>query len=123
MPASFGGIQIFGRSVSMVTTDNPTAEQLNHFFGLSGVERIDGGFTGRLTLARGVLSGSTSVNLGIAREAFRAYNDGFARVLVDTLGYAWPNVILKSFEQESPKLIRSGDGCYLAYRATFYHLN
>ena len=41
--ASFGGTSIFGTAVSMVTADNPRETQLNAFFGLSGLESLDGG--------------------------------------------------------------------------------
>jgi len=53
--ASFGGASIFGTAVSMTTADNPREKQLNAYFGLSGLESLDGGLRGRVTHAAGLL--------------------------------------------------------------------
>src|SRR4051812_5080928 len=96
--ASFGGVNLFGTSVSMGTADNPREKQLNAYFGLSGLERLDGGSRGRVTRVTGLLYGSSPALLSSAESRFRSFNDGVARVLVDTLGATWPNVCLESFE-------------------------
>jgi hypothetical protein len=97
--ASYGGINIFGTAVSMSTADNPRENQLNAYFGLSGLESLDGGMRGRSTHASGLLFGGSSLMLVAAEALFRSYNDGVARTLVDTMGGIWPNVFLNSYLQ------------------------
>lgn len=76
--ASFGGNNIFGTAVSMSTADNPRENQLNAFFGLSGLESLDGGLRGRTTTVNGLLYGESSLILAQAEAQFRAFNDGVA---------------------------------------------
>ena len=40
---SFGGVNIFGTAVRMITVDNLRERQVNSYFGLSGLEMLDGG--------------------------------------------------------------------------------
>ncbi len=120
--ASYNGVGIFGTAVSMTTTDHPRECQVNTFFGANGLESLDGGFRGRTTRVRGVLFGRSALLLASAEGLFRSYNDGLARVLVDNLGTAWPNVRLFSF-QPLGQARQSADGTYFrAYQAQFLHL-
>lgn len=124
MPPTYGGAAIFGRSVSIHTTNDPSAEQINHFFGLSGTERLYGGLTGRVTLASGVLAAETPAGLAAIREQFRAFEtDGLARTLVDTLGVSWSWVVLHQWRQAGDKILADRRGYYIPYRATFKHLS
>src|SRR5438874_13795032 len=97
---SYGGANIFGTAVSMVTSDNPREKQLNAFFGLSGLESLDGGARGRVTDVSGLLYGSLPASLSAAESLFRSFNDGVARPLVDTLGMTWRNVRLESLRPQ-----------------------
>ena len=120
--ASYGGVGIFGAAVSMTTSDYPRESQVNSFFGINGIEALDGGFRGRITRVRGVLYGQSVQWLAAAEGAFRTYNDGVARVLVDNLGTAWPSARLLRF-QPIGMLRQSADGSYFrAYEAQFLHL-
>lgn len=129
--ATYGGSAIFGASVTMATTDNPRVQQQNHFFGLSGVESLDGGLRGRFTEARGVLYGFgaspsvASANLAVAEESFRGLNDGLARVLVDTRGVTWIHVKLEGFQPQG-RILKELRGstwyCIHPYQARFIHL-
>lgn len=120
--ASFGGVNIFGTAVSMVTSDNPRERQLNAYFGLSGLESLDGGLRGRVTLVNGLLHGDSPELLASAELVFRAFNDGRAYFLVDTLGVAWPNVRLDAF-QPLGRVRSSPAGVYFrSYQARFLHL-
>src|SRR5262249_27586323 len=94
---SFGGTNLFGTSVVMNTVDHPRERQVNSFFGISGLEPLDGGSRGRFTHATGVLFGSSAAALAASEAQFRSFNDGIARTLVDNFGAAWPNVRLESF--------------------------
>lgn len=120
--ASYGGSNIFGSAVSMTTTDNPREKQLNAFFGLSGLESLDGGLRGRVTHATGLLYGNSPGWLASSEGLFRSFNDGVARALVDTLGVTWLNVRLDSF-QPLGRVRQSPAGMlFRAYKARFLHL-
>jgi hypothetical protein len=120
--ASYGGVAIFGSSVSMTTSDYPRETQVNSFFGINGLESLDGGFRGRVTKAQGVLSGQSAIILASAEGLFRSYNDGVVRILVDNLGTVWPNVRLLTF-QPLGRVRQSADGTYFrAYQAQFLHM-
>lgn len=117
----FGGQAIFGRSVRMKTTNDPSAEQINAFFGLDGVERLHGGLQGRVTLVTGVLAANTPENLRVARETLRSRDDGVARVLVDTVGHQWAWVVFRQLDP-GDRILRDSRGYYLPYRAVLRHL-
>jgi len=120
--STYGSVGIFGAAVSMSTCDNPRESQVNSFFGVNGIESLDGGFRGRITRVRGVLSGRSSLLLAAAEGLFRSYNDGLARVLVDNLGTVWPNVRLLRF-QPVGRIRQTADGIYFrGYQALFLHL-
>ena len=120
--ASFGGTNIFGTAVSMVTADNPREKQLNAYFGLSGLESLDGGLRGRITQASGLLFGVSPVSLAVSESLFRSFNDGAARVLIDTLGVSWTSVRLDFFQPQG-RVRRSPSGVlFRAYKARFLHL-
>ena len=120
--ASYGGISIFGSAVAMATADIPRESQVNSFFGVNGLETLDGGFRGRVTRVRGVLYGTSPLGLATAENSFRACHDGVTRTLVDNLGMIWTNVRLTSF-QPLGRVRQSPDGTHFrAYQAQFLHL-
>lgn len=121
--ASYGGAVIFGTSVSMVTADNPREKQLNSFFGLSGLEALDGGFRGRVTFATGLLYGASAASLAAAESQFRSFNDGVTRPLVDTLGTTWLNVRMDSFQPQGRVRQSPAGILFRAYKARFLHLD
>jgi hypothetical protein len=119
---SFGGVNIFGTAVSMSTTDNPRQKQVNSFFGVGGLETLDGGSRGRFTDVSGLLYGTSALALAGAEATFRSFNDGIARILVDNFGTSWANVRLESF-QPLGRVMQSPYGSYVRpYRARFLHL-
>jgi hypothetical protein len=120
--ASYGGVGIFGAAVSMTTSDYPRETQVNSFFGINGLESLDGGFRGRITKVQGVLFGQSAFLLASAEGLFRSYNDGLARTLVDNLETIWPYVRLLSF-QPLGKARQAADGTFFrGYQAQFLHL-
>jgi hypothetical protein len=120
--ASYGGVNIFGTAVTMSTADHPREKQVNSFFGLSGLETLDGGLRGRITEVKGLLFGPMPTALAAAESTFRSYNDGVTRNLVDTLGITWANVRLDSF-QPIGRVRQSPFGFFFrAYRGRFLHL-
>lgn len=106
----------------MVTADNPRENQINAYFGLSGLESLDGGLRGRVTRVTGLLYGLSPTLLASAEAAFRSFNDGKARVLVDTLGVSWASVRLESFEPVGRIHQSSGGMLLRSYMAKFLHL-
>ncbi|MFO0951537.1 MAG: hypothetical protein U0835_10365 [Isosphaeraceae bacterium] len=55
-----------------------------------------------------------------AASALPSFNDGKARLLVDTLA-VWPNVVYHEFRPHGAG--RTADGrCFRSYQATFFHL-
>ena len=119
---NFGGMTIFGSAVSMATSDIARQSQVNSFFGINGLETLDGGFRGRVTRVRGVLSGTSALGLAGAENLFRSYNDGMTRTLVDNLGMVWTNVRLTAFQPHG-RIRQSPNGTFFrAYQAQFLHL-
>lgn len=121
---SYDGSLIFGNAVIMTTADNPRTSQENAFFGLNGVESLDGGQHGRFTTVTGFLFAPSAPSLNASISLFRSYNDGSAYILVDSFGNAWPDVKMESFEP-NPKVRRQGgNGDYwITYTARFKHLS
>ena len=120
--AFYGGVNLFGTAVTMSTADHPRERQINSFFGLSGLETLDGGSRGRVTEVAGLLFGPSPGALGAAESTFRSYADGQTRALVDSLGTSWSNVRLESFQPQG-RVRQSPQGVYFrSYRARFLHL-
>ena len=118
----FGGINIFGSAVSICTTTLPRAQQVNAFFGLSGLEILDGGSRGKFSDVSGFLYGENALALAASENRFRILNDGVARSLVDMTGVTWNNVILQTYQPRG-RILASANGYFLrAYRARFFHL-
>ncbi len=106
----------------MSTADHPRERQLNAFFGISGLEALDGGLRGRTTSVTGLLSGKSAGVLAGAEASFRSFNDGIARLLVDQFGNVWPSVRLEVF-QPLGRVKQSPTGMFFRpYHARFLHL-
>ena len=121
---SLDGYAIFGTAVSMVTADNPRAQQQNAYPGLSGVESLDQGLRGRYTTVTGRLVAADPTNLALAENAFRDFNDGLTHVLIDNFGAVWPDVKLESFEPQGRVQRMAWSGyCTRRYTARFLHLS
>lgn len=120
---SFGGTSIFGDNVKMATALNPVERQENPFPGLSGVQSLPMGQRGGVTIALGLLTGSTAPNYAVAEALFFSFYDGLAYDLIDTLGRTWANVVLDSFEPQGDRIRQSPSGVYFReYVARFKHL-
>ena len=119
---SYGGVNLFGTAVTMSTVDHPREKQVNSYFGLSGLETLDGGARGRVTEVSGVLFGQTPASLASSESTFRSYSDGVTRDLIDTLGSDWSNVRLETF-QPIGRVRQSPTGLFFrSYHARFLHL-
>lgn len=118
--ATYGGVDIFQRPFSIVHTVNPSAQQLNEFFGVSGQQSLWGGQRGRTFLATGMLFAPTAVAINAMESQFASYaGDGIARVLVDTRGRAWEQVLCESFAPDGRVKADPTYGYYVTYKAVF----
>ncbi len=120
--ASFDGVFIFGDSVRMVIPEAQRVAQVNHFFGLSGAELLDGGFRERITSVSGILSGINAAAVADVRDTFRSYVDNIARTLVDTTGAVWPDVVMLEFSPGERIIPDPWLGYILHYTAKLRHL-
>ncbi len=118
---SYGGETIFGLAVQMRTVINPSADQVNSFFGANGNESLFGGTRGRLTEVEGLLFGETFADLATAEEEFVSFNDGIPRNLVDTRGVVYSYVKFAAFQPQG-RIINDGRAAWRPYKATFSHL-
>jgi hypothetical protein len=119
---TYGGISIFGNSAIITTSIQPRERQVNGFFGLDGVESLDGGSRGGDTHAQGVLVGTGAFGLAVAESLFYGLADGQARDLVDTIGRTWPNVLLDVYKPTGRVRMTPGGVLFRSYEARFVHL-
>jgi hypothetical protein len=109
------------------------AQQVESFFGVSGVLSVFGGTRGRTFMVSGVLFDidlpSLNANEALFLPGFSgSFADGIARVLFDTRGRTWQNVVyLGQFEPDhmgpQPGVCGSDSGWVLPYRAVFQGLS
>jgi len=123
--AYLDGAAVFGEAVKVQHAPNPSAQQVNSFFGISGSQVVWGGTRGRAFFITGVLIGQDIPSLAAAEAILLSYDDGISRVLTDTWGRDWPAVVFTGNYQPDPMGPRpaAGDGFFgwaLPYRATFF---
>lgn len=115
---SYGGTTIFGRSPSITMVPNPAAVQYSAFWGVSGVYSQFGGSRGRVFHVHGHFYGVNVADLWNSISLFQSYDDGIARVLVDTVGNSWPQVVYKHCELAGKYGYGHG-GVLMEYKAIF----
>ncbi len=123
--AFYDGQPIFGISTVVRHQPNLTSSQISAFFGLTGNQSLFGGGRGRGFLISGVFPGFDPAGC-VASEAFMlSYADGIARLLVDNVGYPFPNVCFYGDYQRTstPQFLSTFDGTWiLPYKAVFIGL-
>jgi len=116
---SYGGLPIFGLVTSMQAMMNPTAQQLDQFFGVSGNLALFGGTRGRVFAISGVFQEFSIPVLNADEAVVRSFADGVARPLIDTRGQLWSNVIFEGQYVPDPLGPRPTDvGWALSYHMT-----
>jgi hypothetical protein len=121
--ASYGGIPMFGLVTSFQVLSNPTAQQLDQFFGISGNVALFGGGRGRSFAISGTFEEFDIATLNADEAAIMSFADGVARTLTDTRGRAWPNVVFMGEYQPDPMGPRpTGGGWATAYHCIFHGL-
>jgi len=126
MAASFNGISL-GLVFTMPVTTNPNARQVNAYCGANGLEVINMGSRGGHTVLEGAIVAAGPSALAAAEASLIAMvRDGGAYTMVDSLGTAWPGVILVTFQPKGRvyPVVGFPPGLYVArkYDAEFLHI-
>jgi hypothetical protein len=117
---NFNGVNLFGRSVTIMTADNPRTTQKSTFAGINGVDTLDLGRHGRYTEVKGLLTGQNATVLNANIGLIRSYNDGQLYTFVDNFGNLWPFCQLENFEMTS-RVMQDDRGFYQSYAARIFH--
>lgn len=129
-PPTLDGSPVFGLAVTMTTTEQERELQTNAYFGLAGLEVIDGGARGHITTVDGAhmgVSGNDNTgetgraNLALAQQAVRAFNDGRAHTLVDVLGQSWNGVFVGPLKPKPPVKLTPDGSAFQTYSLTLFH--
>lgn len=96
MTPSLGGFPVFGYAVHITMVPNANAAQTAAFFGVQGVQEMDGGTRGRTFQVEGLMAGANPAAVQANESALEQFADGNTRILYDTTGAAWPNVVYKN---------------------------
>ena len=107
MTPTLGGYALFGVAVNVNMNPNANAYQLASFFGVQGVQGMDGGQRGRVFEITGVLVGETPAYVVAGATQLSSYADGVARIFQDTTGTAWPNVVYRNEFQWTGKFMEA----------------
>lgn len=119
--AYYDGFPLFGSAVRCRHVPNANAGQVASFFGIQGVQAIDGGSRGRQFQIEGVWTATDTLQLRGYEAVLESYADGRPRILVDTFGYSWANVVYRGEFQ--PGRLGFLDGGYaLDFRCVFHGL-
>ena len=119
---TYGGLPIFGWSAKIDTSQVKRSVQTNEFFGLTGVEEIDGGGRGGTSTATGIVFGGDYPSYRAAWSAATSMQDGQARDLLSTDGNLYNQVKLVSWRPAS-ELRQTAGGLWMRrYSAEFRHL-
>lgn len=120
---TYNGENIFGPAARCRHVANPRAQQVDAYFGVNGLRVLDGGGRGRVFQIRGVLVAPSMADLANSEARFANYADGVARVLVDSRGRSWPNVVFKGeFVPDPLGPFPTDAGWALPYSAVFHGL-
>ncbi len=119
LSASLDGEPVFGYATQVRHHPHPNAQQINAFFGISGLNTLFGGQRGRTFMIQGVFA-EMSLDGIVADEAnLLSFADGQTHTLVDTLGRSWDNVIFRGeYQQTSDPRPAAGGGWILPFKCT-----
>jgi hypothetical protein len=120
MDPALDGAFVFGTCCRCVHSPLANAEQIDSFFGVTGVTRIDGGGRGRVFHVQGVFIGDDLPTVLAAEAVLLSYADGVVRVFTDTMSRSWDNTVFTGEyhpDPHGPKPL-AGGGWSLSYRCT-----
>jgi hypothetical protein len=130
---TYGGVPIFGLAVRIEQQPDGVAQQRDTFFGVPGELSLFGGSRGRTFFISGVLYDVDLASLNADEAPFLpgvsgSYADGIGRVLFDTRGRTWSNVVYLGQYTPDPVGPQPGSwagnsGWLIPYRAVFRGLS
>lgn len=104
---TLNGAAAFGAAVRMVHVPNANASMIAAFFGVQGVQSLDGGTRGRVFMVEGLMTGSNPPGVVANELALQSFANGGVYLLVDTTGIAWANVQFRNEFQPGDKFMWS----------------
>ena len=123
------GVNVFGIATTFQPSIDATAQQINAFFGVNGVQAVHGGQRGMSILVSGVFFGPTPESVIAQEGILLSYRDGISRRLDDNLGRVYPSVVFDGPYQTwehgvKPAFLPYGGvgGWAMAYKAVFREL-
>jgi hypothetical protein len=132
---TYGGRPIFGLAVRIEQIPTECGQQTDSFMGVGGVLSLFAGSRGRSFSVSGVLYDVDLPTLNLDEDVFTpgvsgTLADGVARVLFDTRGRTWANVVYLGQFSPDPMGPRPGTwggytnaGWILPYKAVFHGLS
>jgi hypothetical protein len=93
--ATYDGSNIFGFSRIRMEV-NPSAAQVNEFFGAQGQQSLYGGSRGRVFLIEGIWTGDNDT-LAASVATMLSYDDGIGRAFAHPIYGTWPRVVFRRF--------------------------
>lgn len=87
------GADVFGLATRFKWMPNPTAQQINEFFGVSGLQSLFGGERGSVLTVTGVFFGASAADVIAQETRLLTYRDGIARTITDNWGTVYPGFI------------------------------
>lgn len=118
------GAGVFGVATRFNAAFDPTASQINEFFGVDGTMCLFGGERGLVLMVEGVLFGATPEDVVAQEGMLLSYRDGIPRTIVDNHWRVYPNVIFDGPYQAwehgiKPAVVGPFGGWALPYKAAF----
>lgn len=98
--ATLDGNNVFGVATRFRPTFDPTAQQINEFFGVSGLQSLFGGERGFTLMISGVFFDTSPAGVINQEGLLLSYRDGIARTIVDNYGRTYPDCVFTSQYQQ-----------------------
>jgi len=124
-PPSLGGAQVFGLACNVSYVPNANATQVAAFFGVAGVQSMDGGSRGAAFEIQGCMVGINPAGVQFYASSLLSMADGVARTFIDTTGVAWASCVFRREFQYTGgyALLCDGTGRWIRpYRAVIHQL-
>lgn len=120
---SFNGVDL-GPFVKMRTFASRVELQLTAYPGVNGLAALAMGSRGGVSEASGACVGADYAALADVEQQFRTMQaNAVLGVLIDSLGTAWPNVLILDFRPVDEVVVVPGYGYGREYHMEFLHLS
>ena len=120
---TFNGQTIFGPAAYAWPVAGEPACQLNSFFGVRGLEKLNGGDRGMTHEIKGELIAVDFPSLGlVVLSMLELVSNQTVGVFTDSYGLPWPGAWVSGFQQAGPPAYAPGLGVAVSFSATVRHL-